>query len=127
EFRNGDKASELTIIGAAGKRETGTSVRFIPDAKYFDSPNISVPKLKHVLKAKAVLCPGLHVTLKNIAANETDQWHYEDGRRDYLLETTRGEVLLPLEPFVGAFAAATEAGDWAVGWVPGGGEGIGGR
>ncbi len=125
EFRNGDKASELTIIGAAGKRETGTSVRFIPDAKYFDSPNISVPKLKHVLKAKAVLCPGLHVTLKNIAANETDQWHYEDGLRDYLMETTRGEVLLPLEPFVGAFAAATEAVDWAVVWLPEGGEVIG--
>src|SRR3990167_1298503 len=86
EFRNGDKSSELKIIGTAGKRETGTSVRFVPDAKYFDSPNISVPRLKHVLKAKAVLCPGLRVVLKNIAGNETDEWFYEDGLRDYLME-----------------------------------------
>ncbi len=125
EFRNGDKASELAVIGTVGKRETGTSVRFIPDPKYFDSPTISVTKLRHVLKAKAVLCPGLRVLLKNIAANETEEWFYEDGLRDYLLETTRGEVLLPAEPFVGSLAAETEAVDWAVIWLPEGGEVIG--
>jgi topoisomerase-4 subunit B len=125
EFRNGDKATELQVVGSAGKRDSGTSVRFIPDAKYFDSPNISVARLKHVLKAKAVLCPGLRVVLKNIAANETDEWHYEDGLRDYLMETTRGEVLLPQEPFIGAFAAESEAVDWAVIWLPEGGEVIG--
>lgn len=125
EFRNGDKASELAVIGSAAKRDTGTAVRFLPDAKYFDSPNISVARLKHVLKAKAVLCPGLRVVLKNLAANETDEWHYEDGLRDYLMETTRGEVMLPQEPFIGTFAAETEAVDWAVIWLPEGGEVIG--
>ena len=61
-FRNGDKASDLEIVDVVGKRNTGTSVRFRPDPKYFDTVKFSVSRLTHLLRAKAVLCPGLHIS-----------------------------------------------------------------
>src|SRR5690606_26798102 len=67
-FADGFKASQLEVIGTVGKRNTGTSVHFWPDAKYFDSVKFSVSRLKHVLKAKAVLCPCLSVTFEDKAA-----------------------------------------------------------
>lgn len=63
-FANGDKASELEVIDTVGKRNTGTRIKFTPDTTYFDSPNFSVSRLRHNLRAKAVLCPGLIVTFK---------------------------------------------------------------
>nr|WP_010131754.1 DNA topoisomerase IV subunit B [Microbulbifer agarilyticus] len=121
-FQDGDKASDLEVVGECGKRTTGTSVRFLPDPKYFDSFKFSVPRLRHLLRAKAVLCPGLSVTFINEQDGESDQWFYEDGLKDYLAAANQGWEVLPAEPFVGNFAAETEAADWAVQWLPEGGE-----
>ncbi|MEX2961699.1 DNA topoisomerase IV subunit B [Microbulbifer sp. TYP-18] len=121
-FHNGDKASELEVIGSCGKRTTGTSLRFLPDPKYFDSIKFSVRHLRHLLRAKAVLCPGLTVVFINEQDGESDQWYYEDGLTDYLAAANQGWEVLPAEPFVGSFSATSEAADWAVQWLPQGGE-----
>ncbi|MCC2638133.1 MAG: parE [Moraxellaceae bacterium] len=122
EFRNGDAATQLKTIDTAPKRATGTMVRFWADEKYFDSPKYSVTRLRHVLKAKAVLCPRLTVVFTDEASGETDTWFYEDGLKDYLREATREYITLPEEPFVGVFTAKLEAVDWALQWLPEGGE-----
>ena len=121
-FQNGNKASDLEVVGECGKRTTGTSVRFLPDPQYFDSAKFSVPRLRHLLRAKAVLCPGLTVTFINEQDGESDQWFYEDGLKDYLAAANQGWEVLPAEPFVGSFSAQTEAAEWAVQWLPEGGE-----
>jgi len=121
-FAHGDKASDLEVIDTVGKRNTGTLVRFWPEEKYFDSPKISVSRLRHLLRAKAVLCPGLAVTLVDHNSGETESWQYEDGLVEYLLDATRGWEKIPEAPFDGAMRAETEAADWAVLWLPEGGE-----
>jgi topoisomerase-4 subunit B len=121
-FKNGAKASDLVVIDSCGKRNTGTSIRFLPDASFFDTAKFSLSKMRHVLKAKAVLCPGLKVTFRDEASGETDEWFYEDGLTDYLVEMTSGYDVLPAEPFVGSYTSAREAVDWAVQWLPEGGE-----
>ncbi|HEY3698955.1 MAG TPA: DNA topoisomerase IV subunit B [Spongiibacteraceae bacterium] len=121
-FANGDKASELEVIGSCAKRDTGTSVRFVPDAKYFESSKFSVPRLRHVLRAKAVLCKSLRVTFIDEASGERDEWFYEDGLQDYLSGATQAFDVLPAEPFTGNFKASNEAVEWAVQWLPEGGE-----
>jgi topoisomerase-4 subunit B len=121
-FANGEKASELEVIDSCGKRNTGTAVRFTPNPKYFDSVNFSVPRLRHVLRAKAVLCPGLKVRFQDEAKGESDEWFYEDGLRDYLMGATADEECLPEEPFTGSFAGANEGVEWAIQWLPEGGE-----
>ncbi|MBD2783980.1 DNA topoisomerase IV subunit B [Xenorhabdus sp. DI] len=121
-FEHGEKVQELEIIGSCGKRNTGTSVHFWPDESYFDIPRFSVTRLAHLLKAKAVLCPGVEIVFKD-KLNETEQkWCYADGLTDYLLEAVNGLVTLPQAPFVGAFSGDTEAVDWALLWLPEGGE-----
>jgi len=121
-FAGGEKTSELAVIDTCGKRNTGTTVRFTPDAQYFDSVNFSVPRLAHVLRAKAVLCPGLRVTFLDEKKNDKQEWFYEDGLTDYLLSATDGFPTVPTEPFTGSFSGTTEAVDWAVQWLPEGGE-----
>lgn len=121
-FANGDKASDLEVIGTCGKRETGTSVRFLPDPKYFESPKFSVSRLRHVLRAKAVLCPKLRVTFVDENTNERDEWFYEDGLQDYLSGATQEFEVIPAVPFTGSFKSDREAVDWAVQWLPEGGE-----
>ncbi|WP_237067549.1 DNA topoisomerase IV subunit B [Microbulbifer guangxiensis] len=121
-FQNGNKASDLEVIGTCGKRTTGTSLRFLPDPQYFDSPKFAVRHLRHLLRAKAVLCPGLTVVFINEQDRESDEWYYEDGLKDYLAAANQGWEVLPAEPFVGSFSASTEAADWAVQWLPEGGE-----
>ncbi|SFB21119.1 DNA topoisomerase IV subunit B [Azotobacter beijerinckii] len=123
-FADGFKASELEIVGTVGRRNTGTSVHFWPDAKYFDSPRFLVSRLKHVLKAKAVLCPGLSVSFEDRSSGERVEWHYEDGLRSYLADAVGEFARLPEEPFVGSFAASREAVDWALLWLPEGGESV---
>ncbi|WP_417659521.1 DNA topoisomerase IV subunit B [Pseudidiomarina sp.] len=123
-FENGDKVSDLTVTGTVGKRNTGTSLHFWPDPKYFDSSKFSVLKLTHLLRAKAVLCPGLKITFRNLVDNEEQTWLYEDGLRDYLVESVQELPTLPEEPFIGAFAGNEEAVDWAVTWLPEGGESV---
>ena len=121
-FADGHKRDDLQIVGDCAKRATGTVVRFRPDPKYFDSPKVSLTKLKHVLRAKAVLCPGLHLHFHDVASGERLEWHYQDGLRDYLVEATDGWMRLPDEPFLGQFESKAEAVDWAVVWLPEGGD-----
>lgn len=123
-FENGDKVTDLTVTGTVGKRNTGTSLHFWPDPKYFDSSKFSVLKLTHLLRAKAVLCPGLKITFRNLVDDEEQTWLYEDGLRDYLVESVQELPTLPEEPFIGAFAGNEEAVDWAVTWLPEGGESV---
>ncbi len=123
-FADGEKVSELEVIDTCGKRNTGSTVRFLADPKYFDSPKYSVSRLKHNLRAKAVLCPGLKVTFTDLtgAKREKEEWYYEDGLIDYLKGTTQVFESLPLEPFSGSLQGEEDAVEWAVQWLPEGGE-----
>ena len=122
-FEGGEKVDELAVIGPAGRRNTGTTIRFWPDPRYFDSAKLSVPRLLHTLRAKAVLCPGLQVSFEDEATGEQVRWHYEDGLSDYLRDALGDAETIPGTPFVGTFEGNTEAVDWAVVWLPEGGEG----
>ena len=121
-FSGGDKTADLKVTGSCGKRNTGTGIRFKPDPQYFDSANFSVPKLSHALRAKAVLCPGLKVTLTDEKKKEKTEWHYEDGISDYLADATIDFPVIPETPFRSHFEGETEAVDWAIQWLPEGGE-----
>jgi topoisomerase-4 subunit B len=121
-FRDGYKAADLEIIDSCPKRQTGTTVRFLADPKYFESPRFSLQRLRHVLRAKAVLCPGLRITFLDEASGERDEWFYEDGLKDYLALATANFPVLPAEPFTGNFKSEHEAAEWAVQWLPEGGE-----
>ncbi|HEM7543789.1 TPA: DNA topoisomerase IV subunit B [Providencia rettgeri] len=121
-FENGDKVEDLHVIGTCGKRNTGTSVHFWPDGSYFDSPKFSVTRLTHNLKAKAVLCPGVKITFKDKLNNTEQSWCYSDGLTDYLMESIDGLEALPPKPFTGEFSGETEAAQWALLWLPEGGE-----
>lgn len=116
-FANGDKQAELTIVGSVPMRETGTMVRFWPDTKYFDAPKFSLSRLKHTLKAKAVLCSGLSVHFTDENTQETLTWCYEEGLTSYLLDTIGANEFLPIAPFVGALAGTREQVEWAVVWL----------
>jgi topoisomerase-4 subunit B len=117
-FANGDRSSELEVIGTVPKKKTGTTLRFWPDAKYFDTPKILVSKLKHLLRAKAVLCAGLTVRLLDEASGETTEWYFEDGLPDYLRGELQGAEALPSGLFVKHFARETDALDVALAWLP---------
>lgn len=124
EYAHGDKKSELKIVGQTEKKTTGTTVRFWPDDKYFDAPKFSVSKLKHVLRAKAVLCSGLQVNFTDLSSGESESWCYQDGLRTYLEESLAKQEYLPATLFTGRFAAETEEVDWALAWVVDGGEAV---
>ena len=121
-FESGDKVEDLHVTGTCGRRNTGTKVHFWPDEKYFDSAKFSVPRLSHLLKAKAVLCPGLEIIFKDTINNSEERWCYEDGLKDYLMESVSGYTLLPQDPFTGNHIGDTEAVEWALLWLPEGGE-----
>lgn len=121
-FAGGDKVSDLKVVDSCGQRNTGTELRFLPDPKYFDTVKYSVSRLRHVLRAKAVLCAGLTVNFTDENSGETESWCYEDGLADYLQGATTGWVVLPATPFTGSFSAESEAVDWALQWLPEGGE-----
>lgn len=122
-FEHGEPVSHLSVIGSVGKRNTGTVLRFWPETSYFDSPKLAVGRLKHLLRAKAVLCPGLKVSLTEADGTESE-WQYEDGLRDYLAQATDGYEVLPQSPFVGHFADDEQGVDWAIQWLPEGGESL---
>jgi topoisomerase IV subunit B len=117
-FEHGEPVSALETTGSVGRRNTGTRLRFWPDPKYFDTPKFNVRALKHLLRAKAVLCAGLTVRLLDAASGEKHEWRYEDGLRAYLLGELAGAELLPPELFAGSLVRDTESVDWAVAWVP---------
>jgi len=116
-FAQGGKASELTEIGTTHRRDTGTIVRFWPEARYFDSNRISISRLKHLLRAKAVLCPGLRISLADEASGEKEVWHYENGLPEYLLDQIGHAECVPDQPFTGAMEGSGETADWAVVWT----------
>ena len=122
DFANGDKSAELRPIGSVPKSHSGTTVRFWPDAKYFDVSKFALPRLKQVLRAKAVLCPNLKVTLDDQINKEQQVWQFENGLTDYLKDSLAEAETLPSEPFVGHFKGDREEADWAVLWLTGGGE-----
>lgn len=125
-FADGNKASELEVTGKTAKRDTGTTVRFWPDGKYFDTVKFAVNRLKHTLRAKAVLCPGLRIRFTHESGQEPDvtEWYYENGLRDYLRDAVNEYETLPENPFTGALSSPREALDWALVWLPEGGEAV---
>jgi topoisomerase-4 subunit B len=120
-FKNGKVHSKLEVVGDVGKGNTGTTVRFWPDTSYFDAPDFALPKLKHVLKAKAVLCPGLRVRFSVEKTGEKEEWLYSEGLSQYLRESLESTEWLPDEPFVGKVEGEQEGVDWAVVWRTDGG------
>src|SRR5690554_4875035 len=124
-FANGEKETDLSVIDTVGKRNTGTTIRFQPDPSYFDSASVSISRLAHLLRAKAVLCPGLRMILVDNINNGdkkcSAEWYFEDGLSDYLHQSTAEHETLPSPPFVGGIAGNDEAVDWAVQWLPEGG------
>ena len=124
-FENGKKVDDLTVIGTCGRRTTGTTVHFKPNPKYFDSEKFSVSRLRHLLRAKAVLCSGLEIKFIDNVNDTEDTWLYQDGLNDYLMEAVNGLVTLPEQPFIGEFNGEKEAVSWALLWLPEGGELIG--
>ncbi|MCG9712963.1 DNA topoisomerase IV subunit B [Shewanella insulae] len=123
-FEHGDKVEDLTVTGTCGRRNTGTRVHFWPTASYFDSVNFSIPKLIYLLRAKAVLCPGLRIKFSNKQTGDVEEWCYESGLTDYLKSSANGVVTLPQEPFIGSMKGNTEAVDWAITWLPEGGDAL---
>ena len=123
-FADGHKASELARVGDAPAKKSGTTVHFWPDEQYFDSPKFSIPRLKQVLRAKAVLCPNLKVTLDDQINGEQTVWQYENGLLDYLKDALNGAEVLPANPFVGKFTAKREEAEWALCWVASGPEAV---
>jgi topoisomerase-4 subunit B len=116
-FADGEKQSELAEVGTVGKNNTGTTVKFWPNEKYFDSSKVSVSRLKHNLRAKAVLSPGLKVILKIEQSEEHFEWYYQDGLKDYLLDRIGQVEYFPEQPFMGNSAANHEAVEWGVVWA----------
>ena len=121
-FADGKRISPLEVVGEVGKRNTGTTLRFWPDPVYFDTVTVARAKLKHLLRAKAVLCPKLTVRLNDEAGDEKTEWYYEDGVSTYLSSMLAGIELLPAEPFTGSMQGNNEQVDWAVHWLPEPGE-----
>lgn len=121
-FSGGEKTTELRVIDSCGQRNTGTNLRFWPDEKYFDAIRFSVSRLRYVLRAKAVLCAGLKVSFFDENTNESEEWCFADGLKDYLIESSPDTQVLPEEPFIGKTSSPTESVDWAIQWLPEGGE-----
>ncbi|WP_394147621.1 DNA topoisomerase IV subunit B [Shewanella atlantica] len=121
-FEHGEKVEDLTETGTCGRRNSGTRVHFWPTPSYFDSANFSIPKLVYLLRAKAVLCPGLKIKFVNKQTGDIEEWFYESGLTDYLISSVKDAVRLPQEPFVGNLKGNLEAVDWAITWLPEGGE-----
>ena len=123
-FAGGKKRGKLEVVGKVGKANTGTTIRFWPDAQYFDTTKFGMKALKHALRAKAVLCPGLKVTLKVEQPKEKIEWQYSGGLEEYLLEAVDGAETLPSEPFSGNVSGNNEAVDWALAWTSDGGPSV---
>ena len=135
-FAGGDVDQKLKVIGTCAARETGTTVRAYPDPKYFDSPNVSLPELERLLRAKAVLLPGVKVTLYVEKGKEQKSrtWSYPQGLKSYLEELSEGaQPVAPIfegekyfgKPSNGEPYAEGEGAAWALGWYEegsGGGE-----
>lgn len=121
-FANGDKTADLKQLGPVGQRNTGTRIRFWPDASYFDTATVSMNRLRHLLRAKAVLCPGLAVRLIIDKTGEKEEWCYRQGLTDYLQSEISGFNSLPEQPFNGEMKGTDSEVGWALCWLPDGGQ-----
>ena len=121
-LKDGHKVSDLKVVSTVGQRNTGTRIRFWPDPKYFDTAKIAYKPLRHLLRAKAVLCPGLHVTLCVAKTGEKEEWQFNQGLEDYLQSETLGYTKLPEHPFTGDMKGADSEVTWALCWLPEGGQ-----
>ena len=117
-FKDGKVASKLEVVDTVGQRNTGTRLRFWPDAKFFDSEKFSIPQLKHTLKAKAVLCPGLTVRFSNEATGEKDEWFFSGDLGAYLVDELGKVERLPAEPISGKSEHENDNIDYAICWTP---------
>ncbi len=117
-FREGRITSKLQVVGTVGQRNTGTTVRFWPDPKFFDTDKFSVPQLKHVLKAKAVLCPGLRIKYENEATGEAQEWFFTGDLGVYLTDELGKNARLPNEPISGKREQAQDTVEYAICWAP---------
>jgi len=118
-FNNGDKASELKQVGEVGLRNTGTSITFKPNPVYFEDIEVQIKSLKHLLKAKAVLCPGLTIEFNNEKkSNDKEKWFYEDGLKSYLVESSEGSDLVLEESMVCSKSGDTQELEFAINWSP---------
>ncbi|MDH3607741.1 MAG: DNA topoisomerase IV subunit B [Gammaproteobacteria bacterium] len=123
-FKGGVKSSKLEVVGSVGQRNTGTTIRFWPDAKYFESDKFSVSKLLHTMRAKAILCPGLQISFDDQVNKKKYEWCFEDGLKDYLLESIEGIEHIPQDSFCERFEGEEEAVEWAITWLLEEGEGL---
>ena len=117
-FRDGNLASPLKEVGTVGKANTGTTVRFLPDGKFFDTDKFLVSDLRHTLKAKAVLCPGLRVRFENEHTGDKEEWFYTGALSEYLLEAMGNVERMPKEPLTGKMGSAQDSVEWAMAWAP---------
>ncbi|HEY6482570.1 MAG TPA: DNA topoisomerase IV subunit B [Steroidobacteraceae bacterium] len=117
-FKDGKVSSKLEVIGTVGQRNTGTTLRFWPDPQFFDSERFSVPPLKHTLKAKAVLSPGLRITFNNEASGEHDEWFFTGDLGAYLSEELGSQEKLPPEPISSARESDNDPVSYALLWAP---------
>jgi len=116
-FDNGDKKNELKVIGEVGIRNTGTTIKFKPNPKYFESDQIKVKELKHLLKAKAVLCPGLTIDFHNEKKKEKIKWFFEDGLKSYLEEASDGIELVLEESILSSKDSKTQEVEFVINWT----------
>ena len=123
-FKGGMKSSKLEVVGSVGQRNTGTTIRFWPDVKYFESDKFSVSKLLHTMRAKAILCPGLQIKFDDLVNKKKYEWCFEDGLKDYLLESIEGIEHIPQDSFRERFEGEEEAVEWAITWLLEEGEGL---
>ncbi len=116
KFKNGDKQDELKVVGEVGARNSGTTIKFKPNSKYFESEEIKVKELKHLLKAKAVLCPGLTIHFNNERKAEKIKWYFEDGLKSYLEEASDGIDLILEESILSSKDSDSQEVEFVVNW-----------
>ncbi len=117
QFSNGDKKNDIKIVGDVGIRNTGTTIKFRPNLKYFESDKIKTNELKHLLKAKAVLCPGLTIDFHNENKKEKIKWYFEDGLKSYLDEASDGVDQILDESIVSSNTSKTQEVEFVINWT----------
>ncbi len=117
-FESGEKASDLTVIGECGKRNTGTRIGFKPEVSFFDTTKINVIRLKKVLRAKAVLCAGLEIDfVDEVNDDNNEAWLFEKGLGNYLLTQQMTGECIPEQPLEGSEQTPDGEIDWALCWA----------
>ena len=116
-FSNGEKVSELKEVGDVGIRNTGTSITFKPNPEYFENIEVQIKTLKHLLKAKAVLCPGLTIEFNNEKkSKDKEKWYFEDGLKSYLVESSEGSELVLEDSIVCSKKGDIQELEFAINW-----------